>query len=360
MAASDLALPRSGRKPGRRQSRPRAAADRGRARLADPRVRRARVSGRSGASAARRCSGFPLVARRRRGRSGLRDAVRPSLRSGSPRSASAPRTREVLAGHFLAAEQRKVARDTASAWIEWLETLPGPRPGCLSAPRRGRARLRELGRERRAGLPPVLDAVVEAQLADPPPRACRRRLELLPDGRCSAGTPPVGQGGLVAALTATSPAAAGPSGRGRAAGGHDSPWIAIPAPMAATRRRRLDGRGHLRRRAPRRRTAGRAGAVRRRAGVQGFRARTRAPASGRALAGEGHGAVLLVARPEADPLPRSRARRRFAPPRRRERLRRSKSGSRASSAGWGGARPPRRGARARRPPARSRPEHARL
>ena len=71
--------------------------------------------------------------------------------------------------------------------------------------------------------------------------------------------------------------AAAASGRRRAARRHDPARDRASEPgRRADRRRRLDGRRHLRRRDPRRGTTGRARPVRRRAGAQGVRARGRA------------------------------------------------------------------------------------
>ena len=90
------------------------------------------------------------------------------------------------------------------------------------------------------------------------------------------------EGGLVAALTATSPARLAHPAGGEPLAGTNPLAIAIPSSDGRpARRRRLDGSGHVRRRAARRGPSGGARPLRRRAGAQGVRARARPGAARR-------------------------------------------------------------------------------
>jgi LDH2 family malate/lactate/ureidoglycolate dehydrogenase len=135
---------------------------------------------------------------------------------------------ETLVAHFGAAERTGRAGHGFRR-IEWLETWPSLAPG----PRPRRV-VSEPGYERWDGNGAlgylVLDVVVEAQLADPPPRA---RLivagRTFPTGMLGHWTRRLATGGLVAALTATSPRRLGPPGGGPKLAGTNPLSIAIPS-----------------------------------------------------------------------------------------------------------------------------------
>ena len=214
--------------------------------------------------------------RRRRGRRdvGCHAAVRPEERIAALGFSEADTA--TLSEHFLDAESRGKLGHGLSR-IDWLETLGDLQPD--AQPQRLHA---EPGYERWDGNGALgyltLAAIVDAQLADPPrARARRRRLELLPDRRARLVRAPArrGRSRRRADRDLTGPAAA-PGGR-RAARGHESAGDRDPElGRQAARHRRLDGRGHLRRRPARRRAARGARPVRRRAVAQGVRARARA------------------------------------------------------------------------------------
>ena len=213
-----------------------------------------------------------------------------------------------LTEHFLDAEARGKLGHGLSR-IHWLETLgdlqPDARPETAAA---------EPGYERWDGDGALgyltLAAIVDAQLESPPAHArVVVASNCFPTGVLGWYVRRLAEGGLVAALTATSPARLPHPERRRAARGNEPAGDRDPElGRQAARRRRLDGRGHLRRRPARRGAARGARPVRRRAGAQGVRARARAQLFVDALAGEGYGAVLVVARPEADPVPALRER----------------------------------------------------
>jgi hypothetical protein len=149
----------------------------------------------------------------------------------------------------------------------------------------------------------VLGRVVDSALADPPEHACVVVCErTFPTGMLGHHVRRLADGGLVGVLTATSPARlASPSGGPKLAGTNPLP-VRIPSAGGGDGRRRLDGRCHLGRRGD-----GGAAPVRRRA-VRSVRAGARAAVvDSLALRGPGHGAVLLVARPESDPVPALRS-----------------------------------------------------
>jgi LDH2 family malate/lactate/ureidoglycolate dehydrogenase len=131
--------------------------------------------------------------------------VRPD--EARPRLAAlgfAPEDVEVLAGHFLDAEERGQAGHGLSR-IEWLETWDE-----IDTSARPVRLVSEPGYERWDGGGALgyltLDAAVEAQLAAPPDRArlvvCSRTF---PTGALGYWVRRLAQGGLVALLTATSP-----------------------------------------------------------------------------------------------------------------------------------------------------------
>jgi LDH2 family malate/lactate/ureidoglycolate dehydrogenase len=215
---------------------------------------------------------------------------------------------EVLARHFLAAEASGRAGHGVRR-IEWLETWTDLDPA--ARPRRVVA---EPGYERWDGAGAlgylVLDAVVEAQLADPPARArlvvCGRTF---PTGMLGHWTRRLADGGLVAVLTATSPTRLGHPEGGPKLTGTNPLSIAVPSssgpPVVADVSMGNLTYGDV--------LAGRAteDELRPFGGEQAHKAF--ALAVGLQLLvdaltpGDGFGAVLLVVRPEADPVPPFRA-----------------------------------------------------
>ena len=213
-----------------------------------------------------------------------------------------------LAEHFLDAERRgKVGHGLAR--VDWLETLgdlqPAARPERLFA---------EPGFERWDGRGALgyltLAAICTAQLADPPPHArVVVASHCFPTGMLGHWARKLAAGGLVAALTATSPARlAHPAGGPKLAGTNP---LAIAIPSSDGRPIVCDvsmGRvtyGDV--------IAGRA-AEEELVPFGGEHAhKAFALALGLqllvdALIGDGYGAVLLVARPAADPVPALRER----------------------------------------------------
>ena len=220
---------------------------------------------------------------------------------------------EALLAHFAAAE-RTGRIGHGFRRIEWLETWPW-----LETDARPRRVLSEPGYERWDGNGAlgylVLHAVVEAALAGPPDRArlvvCGRTF---PTGMLGHWTRRLAEGGLVAALTATSPRRLGPPGGGSPGGGPPltgtNPLsLAIPSsdgrPVVADVSMGNATYGDV--------LAGRAseGDLAPFGGEQAHKAF--ALAVGLQLLvdalvpDDGFGAVLLVARPEADPVPALRA-----------------------------------------------------
>ena len=209
----------------------------------------------------------------------------------------------VLADHFLDAEARG-KRSHGVVRVDWLETLadldPAARPVCTVAKPgyqrwHGRGALGYL----------TLDAIVRAQLADPPaPARTVVAADCFPTGMLGHWVRRLADGGLVAALTATSPPRLAHPEGGAPLVGTAPLALAIPSPHAppvvadvsmakATWGDVLAG------------TAGDADVV----PFGGEHAhKAFALAVGlelfvRALAGAGYGAVLVVARPDADPVP---------------------------------------------------------
>jgi LDH2 family malate/lactate/ureidoglycolate dehydrogenase len=215
-----------------------------------------------------------------------------------------------LADHFLDAERRGKTGHGLSR-VEWLAT----RPFELDPDARPRRVLDEPGYQRWDGSGALgyltLAAVVEAQLADPPAHA---RLVVaqrcFPTGMLGYWARKLAQGGLVAALTATSPARLGHPDGGPKLAGTNPLAIGIPSSVGET----LVGDVSMGRVTYGAVLAGEAAAedLVPFGGEQAHKAF--ALAIGLQLlvdslvAEPGHGAVLLVAWPEADPLPELRAR----------------------------------------------------
>jgi (2R)-3-sulfolactate dehydrogenase (NADP+) len=215
-----------------------------------------------------------------------------------------------LAEHFLDAERRGKTGHGLSR-VEWLAT----RPFELDPEARPRRVLADPGFQRWDGNGALgyltLAAVVEAQLADPPAHA---RLVVaqrcFPTGMLGYWARKLAQGGLVAALTATSPARLGHPDGGPKVAGTNPLAIAIPSsegePLVCDVSMGRVTYGAV--------LAGEAAAEE----LVPFGGEHAHKAFALALglqllvdslvAEPGHGAVLLVARPEADPLPALRAR----------------------------------------------------
>jgi (2R)-3-sulfolactate dehydrogenase (NADP+) len=213
-----------------------------------------------------------------------------------------------LAGHFLDAERRGKLGHGLSR-IDWLETLPGLRPD--AAPRRLHA---EPGYERWDGDGALgyltLAAIAEAQIADPPAHArVVVASSCFPTGMLGWYVRRLAEAGLAAALTATSPARLAHPGGGEPLAGTNPLALAIPS---------SDGRPLV---ADVSMGAVTYGDVLRGAAApddlvpfggehahKAFALAVGLQLLVDALAGDGYGAVLVVARPEADPVPALRAR----------------------------------------------------
>jgi (2R)-3-sulfolactate dehydrogenase (NADP+) len=215
-----------------------------------------------------------------------------------------------LADHFLDAERRGKTGHGLSR-VEWLAT----RPFELDPEARPRRVLDDPGFQRWDGNGALgyltLAAVVDAQLADPPAHA---RLVVaqrcFPTGMLGYWVRRLARGGLVAALTATSPARLGHPDGGPKLAGTNPLAIAIPSsegePLVCDVSMGRVTYGAV--------LAGEAAAEE----LVPFGGEHAHKAFALALglqllvdslvAEPGHGAVLLVARPEADPLPALRAR----------------------------------------------------
>jgi LDH2 family malate/lactate/ureidoglycolate dehydrogenase len=214
----------------------------------------------------------------------------------------------VLVEHFLDAERRGKAGH-GLARIDWLETLPDLRPS--ARPERLSA---EPGFERWDGKGALgyltLAAICAAQLADPPPNArVVVASHCFPTGMLGHWARRLADGGLVAALTATSPPRLGhPDGGPKLAGTNP---LAIGVPSS-------DGRPVVCDVSMGRVTYGDvlAGLASKEELVpfggdhahKAFALALGLQLVVDALAGDGYGAVLLVARPEADPVPAVRER----------------------------------------------------
>jgi LDH2 family malate/lactate/ureidoglycolate dehydrogenase len=214
----------------------------------------------------------------------------------------------VLAEHFLDAERRGKAGH-GLARVDWLETLPDLQPDA-----RPERLLAEPGFERWDGRGALgyltLAAICAAQLADPPAHArVVVAAHCFPTGMLGHWARKLASGGLVAALTATSPARlAHPDGGPKLAGTNP---LAIAVPSS-------DGKPIVCDVSMGRVTYGDV--------LAGLASDEElVPFGGEhahkafalalglqllvdALVGDGYGALLLVARPEADPVPALRER----------------------------------------------------
>ena len=136
---------------------------------------------------------------------------------------------ETLAAHFLDAERRG-KRGHGLSRVEWLET----RPVDFDPAARPRRLLRGPGYERWDGDGAlgyiVLAGIVEAQLAEPPEHACLVVAQrCFPTGMLGYWARKLAEGGLVAALTATSPPRLGHPDGGPKLAGTNPLAIAIPS-----------------------------------------------------------------------------------------------------------------------------------
>ena len=293
-----------GREPRRGQSGPGAAADRRGARLARARLRRARLS--AGAAAPPGAARDPVRARGGRGRLGGAAACGREPRIAALGFSEADTA--TLTSHFLDAESRGKLGHGLSR-IDWLETLPDLDPG--AQPQRLHA---EPGYERWDGNGALgyltLAAVVDAQLAEPPPHArVVVAANCFPTGMLGWYVRRLAEGGLVAALTATSPARLAHPAGGEPLAGTNPLAIAIPssdgAPLVADVSMGAVTYGDVLRGAARPDELVPFGGEQ---AHKGFALALGLELLVGALAGEGFGAVLVVARPEADPVPELRRR----------------------------------------------------
>jgi len=217
---------------------------------------------------------------------------------------------ETLAAHFLDAERRGKHGHGLSR-VDWLETGPVD----FDPTARPRRLLQEPGYERWDGTGTlgylVLAAIVEAQLAKPPEHArVVVAQHAFPTGMLGYWARKLAAGGLVAALTATSPARLGHPEGGPKLAGTNPLAIAIPSsegePLVTDVSMGRVTYGDV--------IAGAASEDE----LVPFGGEHAHKAFALALglqllvdalvAEPGHGAVLVVARPEADPLPALRAR----------------------------------------------------
>jgi L-2-hydroxycarboxylate dehydrogenase (NAD+) len=215
---------------------------------------------------------------------------------------------EVLARHFEDAEARG-KRGHGLARVDWLETLPDLDPAA-----RPERLVAEPGYERWDGRGALgyltLAAICEAQLAEPP-RGGRIVVaaNCFPTGMLGYWVRKLAGGGLVAVLTATSPPRLAHPDGGPALAGTNPLAIGVPSsegpPLVSDVSMGRVTYGDV--------LAGEAGSEEL-VPFGGDRAhKAFALAVGLhmlvgALAGEGYGAVLVVAPPEADPVPGLRAR----------------------------------------------------
>jgi LDH2 family malate/lactate/ureidoglycolate dehydrogenase len=215
---------------------------------------------------------------------------------------------EVLADHFLDAEARG-RHGHGLTRVEWLATLPGLDP--RARPERVHA---EPGFERWDGRGALgyltLAAICSAQLADPPVNArVIVAAHCFPTGMLGHWVRKLADGGLVAALSATSPARLAHPEGGEPLAGTNPLAIAIPSsdgrPIVADVSMGKITYGDV--------LAGKASPEELVPFGGEHAHKAFALAIGLqllvdALAGDGYGAVMVVARPEADPVPALRAR----------------------------------------------------
>jgi LDH2 family malate/lactate/ureidoglycolate dehydrogenase len=214
----------------------------------------------------------------------------------------------VLADHFLDAESRG-KRGHGLSRVDWLAALPDLDPAA-----RPELVLNEPGYQRWHGRGALgyltLAAICEAQLEDPPEHA--RVIvaeECFPTGMLGHWARKLADGGLVAALTATSPPRLGHPEGGEPLAGTNPLAIAIPStdgqPIVSDVSMGKVTYGDV--------LAGEATSddLVPFGGEQAHKAFALALGLQLlvdALAGDGYGAVMVVARPEADPVPALRAR----------------------------------------------------
>lgn len=215
---------------------------------------------------------------------------------------------ETLAAHFLDAESRGKLGHGLSR-IDWLETLAGLQPD--ARPQRLHA---EPGYERWDGNDALgyltLAAIVDAQLADPPAHArVVVASSCFPTGMLGWYARRLADGGLTAVLTATSPARLPHPDGGEPLAGTNPLAIAIPSsdgkPLVADVSMGAVTYGDVLRGAAVPEELVPFG------GAQAHKAFALALGLEllvSALAGDGYGAVLVVARPETDPVPALRGR----------------------------------------------------
>lgn len=219
-----------------------------------------------------------------------------------------PADSATLADHFLDAEARGKLGHGLSR-IEWLEKLPDLRPDA-----RPKRLLGERGYERWDGDGALgyltLAAICEAQLSDPPSHArVVVASNCFPTGALGWYVRRLAEGGLVAALTATSPARLAHPDGGEPLAGTNPLTIAIPSsdgkPLVADVSMGAVTYGDVLRGAASPEELVPFGGDH---AHKAFALALGLDLLVRALAGDGYGAVLVVARPEADPVPALRER----------------------------------------------------
>ena len=214
----------------------------------------------------------------------------------------------MLTSHFLDAQSRGKLGHGLSR-VDWLETLPDLEPD--ARPRRLHA---EPGYERWEGNGALgyltLAAIVDAQLAEPPQHArVVVAANCFPTGVLGWYVRRLADGGLAAALTATSPVRLAHPDGGEPLAGTNPLAIAIPssdgAPLVADVSMGAVTYGDVLRGAARPDELVPFGGEQ---AHKGFALALGLELLVGALAGDGFGAVLVVARPEADPVPTLRTR----------------------------------------------------
>ena len=213
-----------------------------------------------------------------------------------------------LTSHFLDAEARGKLGHGLSR-IDWLETLPGLQPEARPKRLHG-----EPGYERWDGNGALgyltLAAIVDEILADPPPRArVVVASNCFPTGMLGWYVRRLAEAGLAAALTATSPARLSHPEGGEPLAGTNPLAIAIPSsdggPLVTDVSMGAVTYGDVLRGAASPDELVPFGGEQ---SHKGFALALGLELLVGALAGDGYGAVLVVARPEADPVPNLRAR----------------------------------------------------